>query len=445
MMRSQARLLVRASEALSPGAIPRYLFAVTLAGSALLVVRALAGPLSGLSLSVPLAAVLMSGIFGTVGTSLVTMMACAMGIAWMDREPTLAFGLHHNVATYRLVGFLVTATLTGVVSGSLSRAYRRVAKALGEADAARNQAEVARALAERAEQTRTHALEEERAARLVAQRAEQEARSSKELQEQMMAVLGHDLRTPLAAVRLCAATLLRSQGVSEPQAAMLRRLENSSARMATMIADLLDFSRIRLGGGIPIQADTIDLGDLCRRAVDELKTVYPDRDIWMKVACRTTTEADRERLFQAVSNLIGNALQHGTRGVPVMVAVSRISDQVTVSVHNDRPVIPAEMLGELFKPFRRGSQASAEGSRAGSLGLGLFIVREVLKAHGGTVEVTSNQRDGTTFTLRLPVQLDRREVEMCGWRDEMDGDVEEDTTTIDKARGGGSARIHPRP
>jgi signal transduction histidine kinase len=246
---------------------------------------------------------------------------------------------------------------------------------------------------------RARLYEAERAARLEAERAGEAARRAVELQERLVGVVGHDLRTPLASVQMATALLHRRGGLTEDQARTLSRLSASAERMATIIRDLLDFSRVRKEGGIPVRRGEAELGALVRRAVAELQLVHPHREIAVSAPERAVVEGDPDRLLQVVSNLVGNALQHSGPPARVQVAVAAGPRAVLLAVRNGGPPIDPDLVPELFEPFRHGRRGAP--GPGGSLGLGLFIVRELVRAHGGEVEVTSEER-GTTFTVRLP-------------------------------------------
>ena len=237
------------------------------------------------------------------------------------------------------------------------------------------------------------------AAMRAAERAAEDARRAMELEQRLLGVVGHDLRTPLAAVQMAASLLARGGRLSEEQSRTLARIAGSAARMAAIVRDLLDFTRIRREGGIPVRTSEVDLAELCRSAVSELQAVHPGRAVGVVGVGPIAVEGDRERLLQAVSNLVGNALQHGPPGSAVGVEVTDRATGAMLRVHNEGPAIPRNLLPDLFQPFRRGD---GEADPGGSLGLGLFIVREVVRAHGGTVEVETSDRRGTTFTVRLP-------------------------------------------
>jgi signal transduction histidine kinase len=244
---------------------------------------------------------------------------------------------------------------------------------------------------------RARLYEAERDARLAAQRSEEAARRAMELEERLLGIVGHDLRTPLAAIRMSTALLFRGGGLTREQARTLARVGASAARMTRIIRDLLDFTRVRKEGGLPVSFRAVDLGHLARRAVAELAAVHPDRDLRLLAAGSATVSGDPDRLLQVLTNLLGNAVQHGPPRSPVRVSVGPEGGEVVLRVHNEGPPVPAELQTAMFEPFRRGPG----GDEDGSLGLGLFIVREIVRAHGGAIEVRSSEGEGTTFTVRL--------------------------------------------
>jgi signal transduction histidine kinase len=239
----------------------------------------------------------------------------------------------------------------------------------------------------------------ERAGR-VAERAAHEARRGLELRDRLVAIVGHDLRTPLAAIRMSVALVLRHR-VSKEQARALARVSSSAARMTRIVGDLLDFSRLASGGRIPVQLRTADVASVVRRALAELQAVHPDRQLVLDAPGAAVARVDPERIAQVVSTLVGSGLQRAP-GAAVEVAVERSEDAVVVRVHDAGPPLRGDPA-ELFEPFRRGRA----GPEAGSVGLGLYIAREVLRAHGATVEVASREGEGTTFTVRLPMPSPR--------------------------------------
>ena len=259
--------------------------------------------------------------------------------------------------------------------------------------------EAQRELAARAaaEAERARAAEEQRRTIAELRRAEEDARNIGRLQEQFVAVVGHDLRTPLSVISLGASAILQRGGLSPDQAATLARVTRSTQRMREIINEILDVTRARQGLGIPVVKVRADLAEVCRRAVAELGQVSSDRALSIDVSGDASLQGDPARLLQVVSNLVGNAVQHGSG--PVKIEVEGGATEVVLSVHNQGPRIRPDALPTLFEPFRRGKER--DSGQGGGVGLGLFIVREVVRAHGGEVEVRSDET-GTTFTVRLP-------------------------------------------
>jgi PAS domain S-box-containing protein len=239
---------------------------------------------------------------------------------------------------------------------------------------------------------RAHRFEEEHQAREAAQKRE-------ELEQQFLGVVSHDLRNPLSAIVLGAQTLQRMERPApEVLARTARRIASSADTMGRMISDLLDFTRGRLGGGIPLERAANDLVWLCQEVIDEFLVTHPDSDIRLAGDAVCEGWVDGARIRQMLSNLLSNALRHARPETPVGVRVLGSADEVVLSISNQGPPIPAELLPVLFEPFRRGV---AQFRPSGSLGLGLYIVRLVATAHRGRVEVDTGEA-GTTFTARLP-------------------------------------------
>ncbi|HET6440531.1 MAG TPA: PAS domain-containing sensor histidine kinase [Anaeromyxobacter sp.] len=291
-------------------------------------------------------------------------------------------------------------TLRGFGKVTRDLTARRAAEEARRELAAREAAEAERArsadVVRRSEERFRAVAEEQRRTIRELRRAEEEARQIGRLQEQLMAIVGHDLRTPLSVIHLGVASVLSRGGLSPEQQATLGRVARSAQRMRGIIEDLLDFSRARQGLGIPVKKGPVDLAEISRRAIAELGPLSGGRTLSLSVQGDTSLQGDAGRLLQVVSNLVGNAVQHGSGGVEVEV-VGGGPDQVFLAVHN-RGAIPEQMLPQVFEPFRRGRSVGGSGS----VGLGLFIVREVVRAHGGEVEVRSDEAAGTTFTVRLP-------------------------------------------
>lgn len=224
----------------------------------------------------------------------------------------------------------------------------------------------------------------------------EERESDLEFLEMFMGMLGHDLRNPLGAIRMSAELLAMSDD-AQARSKSASRILSSSRRMERMVDQLLDLTRIRLAGGMLVEPRRLDLRELCSRTIDELTAANPDATVRMEVSGDVTGEWDGDRLLQVVSNLLGNAIQHADGDAEVTLRLAGDGDEVRLSTHNPG-AIPAELLPVIFDPFR-GSQQT--GNRQG-LGLGLFISKYIVEAHGGTIEVESSSERGTTFTARLP-------------------------------------------
>ncbi|HEX5753309.1 MAG TPA: ATP-binding protein [Archangium sp.] len=256
------------------------------------------------------------------------------------------------------------------------------------------------------DETERLALEQQRANAL------ERLRSTAEFRERFLGIVGHDLRNPLNAITLSARVLLVSEALPERELKAVRRIASSADRMARMISELLDFTRSRLGGGMPVDPCLADLSVICREALEELETSHPGSRLSLRVLGQGLGEWDAGRLSQVVSNLVGNALQYSPEGSPIRVTVDgRASHEVVLSVHNEGAPIPGDVLPELFEPFRRGTRENAH--HGGGLGLGLYIVQQIILAHGGTLGAESHAGDGTTFTARLPRENPDRAVTLA--------------------------------
>lgn len=233
---------------------------------------------------------------------------------------------------------------------------------------------------------------------LASEQALEEANEAAVLREQFVAVLGHDLRTPLSAVRL-SAELLETR-VSEPSSLKLvRAVRHSAIRMGILIEDVLDFARGELGGGIPIKPVVTDnLQEQLEAVLMELRVVHPRAVIRDTLCISSGLNCDPERLAQVLSNLVDNAVTHGAKGMPVEVSIHTVGQNLVLSVHNSGPAIPKDVLRSLFHPFKR----LETGRRKDGLGLGLYIANEICKGHRGTLEATSNDVHGTEFVATLP-------------------------------------------
>lgn len=228
----------------------------------------------------------------------------------------------------------------------------------------------------------------------------QELERAVQLSGMFVSILGHDLRTPLSAIAMAAETIVRGS----PDVRALRpagRILTSADRMKRMVEQLLDFARVRRGGGIPVHPGRVHLGELCRKAVQELEDANPEASLVVHEAGDLTGTWDPDRLAQVVSNLVGNAVQHGAKDEPIRVEVDGTeAPTVRLRVHSVGTV-PAETIPVLFEPLARIAARDHPAVRRTGLGLGLFIVREIARAHGGEVGVQSKD-ERTTFEVTLP-------------------------------------------
>ncbi|HDS0921143.1 TPA: GAF domain-containing sensor histidine kinase [Pseudomonas putida] len=222
------------------------------------------------------------------------------------------------------------------------------------------------------------------------------------VREQFIAVLGHDLRSPLSAIRM-SADLLEAKLPAGREQQLAIAIRQSSQRMNNLIEDVLDFSRGKLGGGIPVKRTLVDnLGDIFIAVINEIMTSHPHVKIRQEVIISPGVFCDAGRMGQLLSNLLGNAVAHGARDLPIEVIASMQENHVVLSVMNHGPEIPDVLLPLLFQPFKR----SAGGGRGEGLGLGLYIASQIVTGHNGTLSVTSTPEDGTRFVARFPGTLE---------------------------------------
>lgn len=223
-------------------------------------------------------------------------------------------------------------------------------------------------------------------------------RQTAELREQFIAVLGHDLRNPLAAID-GGAQLLMKTPLSPKGEVIVGQVRKSVGRMADLIDNVLDFARGRLGGGfnVELQVDP-ELPDVLQQVVAELRTAHPERAIAADVHLSQPVACDSRRIAQLLSNLLANALIHGAADGPVEARARTVNGAFELSVANSGAPIPAGTVQRLFQPF---SRASARPNQQG-LGLGLYIASEIARAHGGALDVTSDDHE-TRFTFRMPL------------------------------------------
>lgn len=228
--------------------------------------------------------------------------------------------------------------------------------------------------------------------------------SMDQAREVFLAILGHDLRTPLGAIYTSATFLVDTQDLQEPALTLTSRIARSATRTVGMVGDLLDYTRSRLGGGIPIKRAPATIGRVVHDVVDELEAAHPERKFRVEARGEQAGEWDCERISQALSNLVSNAVQHGSAGATISVEVVGDGDDVTISIHNDGAPIPADRVNGIFHPMKSRDRVMdpAPGGPQASLGLGLYIAQQIVQAHRGSITVQSSHEHGTTFMVRLP-------------------------------------------
>jgi phosphoserine phosphatase RsbU/P len=229
---------------------------------------------------------------------------------------------------------------------------------------------------------------------LIAARAQAEDRA--QFAEQLVGVVSHDIRNPLSVIHM-SSVLLERGSLDAQQRAALGRVGRSVTRMRHLIGDLLDFTQARLGGGISVRKTEVDLHEAVADSVGELAVAYPGCSLRHERSGSGICEADADRITQAVGNLVSNAVSHGEPGRPVTVRTESTGTEFRITVHNEGRPIPADVLPRLFEPMVRGADAESKG-----VGLGLYIVAAILRAHGGRAHAESTAEAGTSFILELP-------------------------------------------
>ncbi len=228
-----------------------------------------------------------------------------------------------------------------------------------------------------------------------------ERKLRQEFEQQLIGIVSHDLRNPVSAMLLSATSLMKREKLDPLQLNRgLARIVNSGERAARLIRDLLDFTQARLGTGIPVHPRPVSLEEVARATLEEVQQAHPERELRWRAEGDSSGNWDPDRLAQIITNLAANALAYSPPETPVEVEVIGRADQASLVVRNRGTPIAVEMLPVLFQPYRRGRDVHP--GAAGSIGLGLFIVDQLVRAHRGRIGVRSNQEEGTTFTVVLP-------------------------------------------
>jgi signal transduction histidine kinase len=343
-------------------ALRRYGMAALCAAIGLAVTWLSSQPLGGPMFMFQFAAVAAGALYGGLGPGLATALLSGIGFYLAFFAPGL-----HSAEGWRLASFAAVSVLFALFADRLRRSTAAERAARLRAESARRDAEA----------------------------AEARAKAIGSLQERLVAVVSHDLRNPLGAITMSASALQRTI-VDPRQARQVARITASAGRMQALIHDLLEFARCRSGdAGIPVRRTPERLGEICRRVLEEFRAANPDRSVNLTVSGNDTAELDADRVEQVVANLVANALKHGFAQKPVDVLVtSDAADAVRLEVRNEGPPIPADLMPQLFEPF-------SAGDAPGSVGLGLFIVRQIAAAHGGTVSASSTGTE-TLFAVTFP-------------------------------------------
>ncbi|MBB5622842.1 sigma-B regulation protein RsbU (phosphoserine phosphatase) [Pedobacter cryoconitis] len=219
------------------------------------------------------------------------------------------------------------------------------------------------------------------------------------LREQFIAVLGHDLRNPLGAIKSGASLLARSAS-SDRDKTIVGMIKKSSLRMEELIANVMDFARVRLGGGLSLDLKDVFIEPIILHVTEELRITFPERIVTVDFEVKKTINCDADRISQLLSNLVANALTHGSPHEPVKVIAKIELDYFELTVSNGGKPIPQDAIETLFEPFTREANTPSQQG----LGLGLYIASQIALAHGGNLTATSNTTE-TCFTFRMPVYL----------------------------------------
>jgi signal transduction histidine kinase len=221
-----------------------------------------------------------------------------------------------------------------------------------------------------------------------------------EFREQLIGIIGHDLRNPLSTIVMGAHILVHSEALGAKETELARKIARNASLAARLIDQILDLTRSRLGGGIPIDPKRFDLIDVCMEVMGETELQHPDRPLRLHAQGDSVGYWDRDRMHQVLANLVGNAIQHGEPRSEIELRVDGGKSEVVLEVASRGSAISPEVLPFIFDAFRKGRKD--QPSRDRGLGLGLFIVLEIVRSHGGSITATSSEKEGTILTVRLP-------------------------------------------
>ncbi|MDR6580202.1 PAS domain-containing sensor histidine kinase [Pseudomonas fluorescens] len=295
---------------------------------------------------------------------------------------------------------IVTMLLNGVRREHASGAFYELAL-FGTKDRDKYERELlnARKVAEDLLREKTAAESALRQAQAELKSAYEEAQLRASFAEQMVAIVSHDLKNPLTAIKMASGILAREERTTR-ESKMLGHISQSVNRAERMIADLLDLALARVGQGITLSPSTVDLHAFVGASVDELRMTFPEATLVHQTVGTGNAWLDADRVQQIIGNLVANSVAYGDLQQPITITSRVEQDHAVVSVKNQGPVIPDSLMGVLFEPMIRGGNT---GTDSRSVGLGLFIVREIVRAHNGVVSVNSTPESGTTFTATFPM------------------------------------------
>lgn len=223
---------------------------------------------------------------------------------------------------------------------------------------------------------------------------------NEEFRERLIGIVSHDLRGPIASILMGAELLEGDEQLDAQAARVVARIRSSAERASRMISDLLDYTQARLGGGIRVEPRAADLHAVVQLAVDEVQGLHPHRRIGVELVGDGRGEWDPDRLGQVVGNLLSNAVHYSPADLPVEVSVRGADPAVTICIHNGGPAISPARLPHVFEPMQRATAQLGASHR--SVGLGLYIVQQLVAAHQGELALTSTEAEGTTVTVTLP-------------------------------------------
>ena len=239
---------------------------------------------------------------------------------------------------------------------------------------------------------------------MLARSVERHSQGVSKSRDMFLAVLGHDLRGPLSGITVAADLLSRPELPESSRLQVAARIRRACSAITSLSSDLLEYTRTRLGSGIPVEPSACNLTELCEEAIDTVRGSYPEREFVQRISGDLATRCDVRRMRQVLWNLLDNAVHYGDPARPVTLEALGRTDAVLIRISSFGEPIPAEAMHTIFEPMVRaaGAGAQASGHPGSNLGLGLFIVHEVVRGHGGSVTVSSDREHGTVFAVELP-------------------------------------------